>query len=356
MTNPQDKTDQVESDEVRNFDVSRFIKRLITATLINLGIRAIGHYASRPYVLLVGLSVTGAAVSIFFIKVYPVYFLIFTTLPFYYLIRITLKTRQVLGRKEPPSLTSSDFNKSARTSLAEFERVLATVFEVVIGLAIFEASLGILSPTFNQGVITITSPLHVIVGYPIVFLMYVVFIITSVQYLMGGTSHFHRNITDISKGTSFFNFLLLIGQAITILGMALSIVDRDIVMFSIWYIGLIVMDIVWLGTLVTPIHYIQYTFYLVVTTIGKNITAISKETAPKINTINTELNIRQIIYEYWLNGNLSYFAFLLVAEPLVYVKPTGVQYYEIAVAIELLAMTILSTFYANIKCLELLQR
>ena len=57
-----------------------------------------------------------------------------------------------------------------------------------------------------------------------------------------------------------------------------------------------------------------------------------------------------------LGALFSYFAFLLVAEPLVYVKPTGVQYYEIAVAIELFVMTILSTFYANIKCLELLQQ
>lgn len=355
MTTTQDKTDQVESDEVRNIVISR-VELLIRAMLIYLGIRAIGQYAFRPYVLLVVLSVVGAAVSIFFIKAYLVYFLIFATLPFYYLLRITLNTRQALGKEKPSSLNSSDFSKGPRRSLAEFERVLATVFEVVIGLAIFEASLGILSPNFNRGWITITSPLHVIAAYPIVFLMYVVFIITSVQYLMGGISHFHGEIPSISKGTSFFNFLLLIGQAITILGMALSIVDRDIVMFSIWYIGLIVMDIVWLGTLVTPIHHIQYTFDSIVTTFGKNIIATSKESTSKTNTINPELNIRRTIYEYWLNGNFSYFAFLLVAEPLVYVKPTGVQYYEIAVAIELFAMTILSTFYANIKCLELLQQ
>ena len=356
MTTTRDKTDQGKSNEVRGFDISSFVERLIRATFIYLGIRAIGNYAFRRYVLLVAFSAVGAVVSIFFIKAYLIYFFIFATLPFYCLIRITLNTRQALGKEEPSSLNSSDFSKGPKRSLAEFERVLATVFEVVVGLAIFEASLGILSPNFNQGGITISSPLHVIATSPIVFLLYVVFIITSVQYLMGGISHFHGKIPGISKGTSFLSFLLLIGQAITILGMALSIVDRDIVMFSIWYIGLIIMDIVWLGTLVTPIYHIQYTFDSVVTTFGKYNIATSKESTPKTIAINPELNVRKTIYEYWLNGNFSYFAFLLVAEPLVYVKPTGVQYYEIAIAIELFVMTILSTFYANIKCLELLQQ
>lgn len=357
MTTPRDKTNSVKPKEAKGSDVSSFPSRLVKTKLIYPWITAIKHYVIRHYFFLVIASVVGAVVSILFVKPYLIYFLIFAPLSFYYLMRITRITRQALKKAERSPPNGSSLIKGPKSSLPEFERVLSTVFEVVIGLAIFEASLGILSPAFDLGKITISSPLHIIVASPIVFLMYVIFIMTSVQYLMGGTSHLRGKIPDITKGSSFLNFLLLIGQAITILGMSLSVVDRNIVIFSIWYIGLIIMDVIWLGTLITPFHEKQDESGLPSRISGRDIET-SNESTTITNATNQEgvgITIYRSIYTYWVNGNFSFLAFLLLAEPLVYIKPTGVLYYEIAIVIELFVMTIISTFYANIKCLELLQ-
>ncbi len=342
-------------NEVDEHDYSHFITKIIRAIFSYMWIRAIANYASKFNFLLVVLSAIGAFISILFREIYIVYFSIFAPLSFLVLVKAVTITRNSLAKiKDLPTVANLDFKGGAKNKLEEFERILAAVFEVLIGLAIFEASLGILSFNFAQGEISISSPLHVFLRYPAMSLVYVVFIMTSAQYLMGGASHFRKGL-PYSKNISFINFLLLIGQAITILGMSLSIVDTNIVMFAIWYIGLIVMDIIWLGTLVTPFHFISYEFSFFLRSIGTAFAPDTDKSPPEIIKADAENSSRKTIYGFWINGNFAYLTFLLVAEPLVYIKPAGQQYFETFIAFELFIMTLVSTFLANVKCLELLQ-
>ncbi len=322
-------------------DFSTLIHRSIRDTLVWLWISSFAKYVSRPYLYLLIVSAVGAIISIFFKEVYPVYFVIIVVLSLYLLFKIVKKTKYLLFKivketKLSPSvdenLTKSR-NNSGNTRIGEFERVLGSVFEVIIGLAIFEATIGMLSPKFMEGVIKISSPIRVLLTSPATFAIYIVFILTSTQYLMGGSSHLSGAMSEASKSLSFINYLLLIGQAIAILAMALSIVDYEVILFSIWYIVLIIIDILWLGILVLPMH---------------NIRSIVDKPSLMIES-------KETIYKFWINGNLAYLSFLLIAEPLLYVKPLGFQYYDILIVSVLLLMTIISTFFANVKCLESLQ-
>ncbi len=322
-------------------DFSNLINKFIRATLRSIWISSLPKYVSRPYLYLSIASTVGAVISIFFKGVYPVYFVIVAVLSFYLLLKIVNETRH--SRSLDKDLTDGR-NNSINTKTGEFERVLGTVFEVLIGLAIFQATIGILSPRFMEGVVMISSPIRVIQTSPATFCIYIVFILTSTQYLLGGSSHLRGVMYEASKSISFINYLLLIGQAIAILAMALSIVDYEVVLFSIWYISLIIIDILWLGTLVLPIHDVRDFF--------SDLWKVVKEDSEKKDSM---IENRETIYKFWINGNLAYLSFLLIAEPLLYVKPLCFQYYDIIIAILLLSMTIISTFFANIMCLESLQ-
>lgn len=203
-----------------------------------------------------------------------------------------------------PSKQSNDRNNSASGD------VFYRIYEVVAGLSIYVASQGIIF-SGTPASLVILSPIKVASSDPVRFLVYLIFIVTSIQFIIGISQHFEFKQSLASKhGTySLLNYILIIWQAISMLGMAEAISSNQLVYFAAWYILLLVIDTFWIF-FYRIFRFQTYGFHL----------GLNKKVMALTGTFSQTDRIENTVHRYWLLGNFAYIFLLSILEPLIYLK------------------------------------
>lgn len=213
------------------------------------------------------------------------------------------------------------------------------IYEVIAALSIYEASLGIISGTTSAA--HVLSPLNSFLFRPQQFVLYFVFLITSIQFMVGTSQHFEipSKPSNIAGAYALLNYLLIIGEAVSLLGMAVSVSENSFLYFAEWYIALLIVDLIWIAV---------YTVFNM-PSYGLNLTL-----PHKLNQIGGMFFLRSkilnTVHSYWVGGDVAYIVFLTVPIPLLYENVPNIQSTVNFYIFILIVITIVTT-YVNSKCL-----
>lgn len=218
--------------------------------------------------------------------------------------------------------------------------VFYRIYEVVAAFSIYQASRGLIfgkATSINE-----LPPIGTFISNPVNFLLYSVFIVTSVQFIIGTSHHFEVESLPYQRrhdDTSIVNYLLMMGEAISLLAMGFAVASGQIASFCGWYIALLLLDIVW----IIAFRVLRISEFGYNTKLGKRISELDK-------MFQTRARITNTVNRYWLNGNIAYILYLAIMEPVIYnvVLPLG-SFYTLFVCV-LFFFTAGSTF-VNSRCL-----
>ena len=233
-------------------------------------------------------------------------------------------------------LVEAKKSKGERASEVIFYRI----YEVIAALAVYVSSTGIIFNQSNQSLLM--SPLQSLTNYPFKFIIYAIFIITSIQYIMGTSKHFEIE-GPVFRTHGIFgivNYTLIMGEASSLLAMGYSVAKYDIILFGVWYIALLVIDSLWV-----------FLFKIMRITEFGSLYNLSKKITKIDSLFQNEHKLSSSVSEYWMKGNIAYIVFLFILEPVLYgIVVTSSLFIHIFVVL-LLIMTAISTFF-NSKAMQ----
>ena len=224
------------------------------------------------------------------------------------------------------------------------QTVFYRIYEVVAALSIYEASKGVIfSETVKNAVI---SPLSDLFLEPVEFLMFLIFIIISIQFIAGVSRHFESDFTFSNHVNvfAFINYILIVGEAVSLLGMGISVFYSDPTIFSVWFIALLAIDYIWI---------LLFRIFRIGIFGFKNLLGV------KINDIESigrkDKNIYMTVNNYWISADIAFIIYLSIMEPVVdgYIVLPG--NFFIIYFIVMIVGVFIST-YINSKCLSELER
>jgi hypothetical protein len=215
------------------------------------------------------------------------------------------------------------------------QTVFYRIYEVVAALSIYEASKG-----------AVISPLSDLFLEPVEFLMFLIFIIISIQFIAGVSRHFESDFTFSNHVNvfAFINYILIVGEAVSLLGMGISVFYGDPTIFSVWFIALLAIDYIWI---------LLFRIFRIGIFGFKNLLGV------KINDIESigrkDKNIYMTVNNYWISADIAFIIYLSIMEPVVdgYIVLPG--NFFIIYFIVMIVGVFIST-YINSKCLSELER
>lgn len=220
-----------------------------------------------------------------------------------------------------------------------YNDIFFRIYEVIAALSIYEASIGVISGTTS--VAYVVSPLNGFFFRPQQIGLYFVFLITSVQFIVGTSQHFEipSKHTSIPGPYALLNYLLILGEGVSLLGMALSVASNSLLYFAEWFISLLMIDLIWIAV---------YTVFNMPTY------GLSLKFPYKLNQLESMFfkrsSILQIVHGYWIEGNVAFVLFLAIPIPLLYENFPNLQP-ALNIYIFLLIIITLAATYVNSKCL-----
>ena len=130
------------------------------------------------------------------------------------------------------------FNSSGKNGRAT-DAVFYRIYEVVAALSIYEASRGVIFLVLTPNMEV--TPLHALYQDPLEFLMFLIFIVTSIQFIVGVSKHFESEVYSSNHMGIYtiMNYLLVVGEAISLLAMGISVSQGNFAIFSLWFIATI---------------------------------------------------------------------------------------------------------------------
>lgn len=222
------------------------------------------------------------------------------------------------------------------------EIVFYRIYEVIAALSIYEASKGVIFSIFTPNLES--TPLGALFHNPAEFVLFIVFIIISIQFIVGVSKHFESEFayTGNLNLYAIFNYVLILGEAIALLSMGISVSLGNIALFSLWFIALLVIDYIWIllfKVLRIGVFGFRKALGAVLTGIGSS-------------AMNEDI-IHQAVNKYWINANISFIMYLAIMETVAkaYVIPSEFFFYIFLLS--LLVGSVIST-YVNSKCLSLI--
>lgn len=220
------------------------------------------------------------------------------------------------------------------------ETVFYRIYEVIAALSIYEASKGIIFSIFNIN--TVVTPLDAFFHNPIEFILFLIFVITSIQFIVRVSNHFETRFSASGELNiySVLNYMLVLGEAITLLSMGIAVSIESIDTFSLWFIALLVIDYVWI-ILFKVLRIDEFGF-----TKGLGLIITSLE-----SKFRNKGKIYQEVYSYWINSNITFIIYLSIIEPLSkgYFNET-IQFFYVFMVILLFGT--LNSVIVNSKCLS----
>ena len=236
--------------------------------------------------------------------------------------------------KEGPPKTNSNAHAP--------EIVFYRIYEVIAALSIYEASRGVIFSIFAPN--SESTPLGALFHNPAEFVLFIVFIIISIQFIVGVSKHFESEFTYTGSLNLYaiFNYILILGEAIALLSMGISVSLGNIALFSLWFIALLVIDYIWIllfRVLRVGVFGFRKALGAVLTEIG--------------SSAMNDVIIHQVVNRYWISANIAFIIYLAIMETVAkaYVIPSEFFFY--IYLLFLLVGSVIST-YVNSKCLSLI--
>lgn len=185
---------------------------------------------------------------------YQIYFLILTETILTIISLISIfRLRKGLNSNTADSSTPLAEETEKTPNLRIFSRKnLQYIFQVIVSLSLFEGTVYLL--TSESGTL-IFSPFSIILKEPIEFLKYIILLVVVAQFFIGG-SYQLEIIGNDEESSSYFvtNFILLLGESLTLLAMALAVRGSNPVFFLSWYFALLIIDQLWIYLVVLPMN------------------------------------------------------------------------------------------------------
>ena len=265
---------------------------------------------------------------------------------------IGLKTYKDLAKFDNPTSKFSDENARTETYKGYSpsknghapQTVFYRIYEVVAALSIYEASRGVIfSETVPNAVI---SPLSDLFQEPVEFFIFLIFIIISIQFIAGVSKHFESDFTFTNHENLYaiINYILIVGEAVSLLAMGISVSYRNIPLFSVWFIALLVIDYIW----ILLFRILRIGIFGFKNRLGVTISFIESR-------VIKEKKVYMQVNDYWMFADIAFMIYLSIMGPVVdgYIVPP-VIFYEIYISFLFVGVFISS--FVNSKCFLALER
>ena len=224
------------------------------------------------------------------------------------------------------------------------QTVFYRIYEVVAALSIYEASKGVIFSATASNVVI--SPLSELFHEPVEFLMFLIFIIISIQFIVGVSKHFESDFSFSSHVSVYaiINYILIVGEAVSLLAMGISVSSSNIPLFSLWFIALLVIDYFWV---------LLFKIFRVGVFGFKNVLGLKIDSIESIGIEEKSVYLK--VNTFWIFGNIAFIIYLSIMDPVAkgYIDLPG-NFYEIYISFMLVGVSI-STFI-NSKCLSALEK
>lgn len=192
------------------------------------------------------------------------------------------------------------------------QRIFGTTVEVVIGVGIVTATLGLISLGGGFSPTGVLSPLQALLTRPYQVVIYVIYMVTTIQFLLGDQLHFGLRTEETHPELPSTNFSFLFIEALTLFGMGASVAANALVPFFAWFLTLLIVDFLWIVLVVVPYHD------------GKDhwTGATIRAALPKSLSLRWTCSCdrgaaceKMEAYGFWLSTDLLFMAFLLPVAP-----------------------------------------
>lgn len=224
------------------------------------------------------------------------------------------------------------------------ETVFYRIYEVVAALSIYEASRGVIFSVLVPKVAI--TPLSTLIQNPNEFLLFLVFIIISIQFIVGVSRHFESDFSfsEHMNIYAIINYILIVGEAISLLAMGISVSYGNFALFSLWFIALLVIDYFW----ILFFKVLRVGVFGLRSALGITVTEID-------SAARNDAKVYQIVNKYWIGGNIAFIIYLSIMEPVAkgYIIPSQI-FFNIYMGLMFIG-TLISTV-VNSKCLSALER
>lgn len=286
------------------------------------------------FYIFIGIILFGERIFLFFI-------VMGTAFSFYKLVAAGRHTYSKLNNISLHQIGSKEDNLNEIDVKAKANNdIFFRIYEVIAALSIFEASLAVISG--STSVAKVISPLNGFYFRPQQIGLYFVFLITSVQFIVGISQHFEipSKHTSIPGPYALLNYLLILGEAVSLLGMAISVANNSFLYFAEWFIFLLVIDLIWIAVYRVfnmPTYGLSLKF-------SYKLSQLESMFFKRSNTLN-------IVHRYWIEGNVAYVLFLTIPIPLLYENFPNIQP-ALNIFIFLLIIITLVATYINLICLS----
>jgi hypothetical protein len=222
------------------------------------------------------------------------------------------------------------------------ETVFYRIYEVVAAFSIYEASKGVIfSILVPNAEIT---PLNALFQDPQEFLMFLIFIVMSIQFIVGVSRHFESDFSFLNHMNIYaiINYVLIVGEAVSLLAMGISVSYGNFALFSLWFIALLVIDYFW----ILLFKILRVSIY------GLKVTPVVAITDIQSTSID-EVKSYLTVYKYWIASDIAFIIYLSIMDPIAkgYMVPPE-NFYNIFFI--LLLIGVLFSTVINSKCLYVL--
>ncbi len=235
-------------------------------------------------------------------------------------------------------------SQNSRGSGHATETVFYRIYEVVAALSIYEASRGVIFSLLPPN--AEITPLSALFLDPKEFMLFLIFIITSIQFIVGVSRHFESEIS-FDKRLNLYplvNYILVLGEAISLLSMGISVSLGSFSFFSLWFVGLLVIDYIW----ILLFRVLRIGIFGFKKALGATITELD-------SVAREDANVYRIINRYWMNGNIAFIFYLSIMEPVAsgYVIPFKNFFY---MYLGLMLVGIAISTFVNSRCFSTLEK
>jgi hypothetical protein len=224
------------------------------------------------------------------------------------------------------------------------ETVFYRIYEVVAALSIYEASRGVIFSVLAPN--TEITPLSALYHEPGVFMLFLFFIIISIQFIVGVSKHFESYFSSTGHLNVYaiVNYVLILGNAISLLSMGISVSVGNFALFSLWFIALLVVDYIW----ILLFKVLRIGIFGFKDALGLEVTRID-------SFFRDDAKIYQVVNRYWMSGNIAFIIYLSIMEPIAegYITPQKDFFY---VYLVLLLIGVFISTFVNSKCLSELDK
>lgn len=254
----------------------------------------------------------------------------------------------ILANIRPSELAHSDFTTLNVSKIRyAHESVFYRVYEVVAALSVFVASTGVLVSSSARS-ISVIDPITVMTSHTVQFMLFIVFIATSIQFITGTSQHFELlDEAQESFTVSIVRYVLISGQAVSLLAMAESVAGSSLVEFANWYIVLLIFDSLWIFT-----SYIGFTEFLRLHDFKlRTLFSNARKYLKVISLSSPGTKLRRTVYGYWMFGNVAYGVLLMSVLPLELTYYSPFKSFSYILVVLIVIATIVSTWF-NKSCLE----